>query len=456
MDVVEALAKVVGGQHVLVGEDLVGPYERDWTGRFSGRTPAVVRPGTTEEVAAVVRICGERSVALVPQGGNTGLVGGSVPVDGEVVLSLRRLDSIGDVDLDAREVTVGAGATIADVQAAAAVAGLAYGVDLASRQSATVGGTVATNAGGLNFLRWGGTRQQLRGAEAVLGDASVISHLRALQKDNTGYDLSGLLCGSEGTLGVVTAATLRLVPLAGERAVALVGVDSAEMAVRLALDVHRSLDVLDAAELMTGSGVDLVCELEDLPRPLSRPWPAYVLLEAASAERDPTDDLGAAVERANVVVGDVAVATDGARREALWAYRERHTTAINMLGAPHKLDVTIPVGRLAEFVEEIPKVMAAIAPGSRTWLFGHVADGNVHVNVTGLDPDDEVTDGKVLRLVAAYGGSISAEHGIGRAKLPWLHLNRSPAEIAAFRKVKAALDPVGILNPGVLVPADEG
>ncbi len=452
MELADALAGVVGSSQVLVADDVVDSYVRDWTGRFVGSTPAVVRPGSLDEVVAVVEICRERGVAIVPQGGNTGLVGGSVPLDGEVVLSLRRLDHVGQVDVEAMEVTAGAGASIAAVAAAAAEAGLAYGVDLASRQSATVGGTVATNAGGLNFLRWGGTRQQLRGAEAVLGDGSVVSHLNALPKDNTGYDLSGLLCGSEGTLGVVTAAKLRLVPAAGERAVALVALESAEMAVRLAIDVHRSLDLLEAAELMTGVGVELVCEVEDLPLPFPRPWPAYVLLEAASAHADPTDRLAAAVERATVVVGDVAVATDSARREALWAYREQHTTAVNTLGAPHKLDVTLPLGRLAEFVEEIPKVMAAIAPGARTWLFGHVADGNVHVNITGLEPDDEVTDGKVLRLVAAYGGSISAEHGIGRAKLPWLHLSRGPGDIAAFRKVKAALDPAGILNPGVLTP----
>jgi FAD/FMN-containing dehydrogenase len=367
-----------------------------------------------------------------------------------VVLSTRRLDHLGEVDVIAAQVTAGAGVTLGAVQRAARADGLRYPVDLAARDSATVGGTVATNAGGLHVIRYGATRAQVLGIEAVLGDGSVITHLGGLVKDNTGYDLAGLLCGSEGTLGIVTAARLRLVPRPTSVVVALVGFPDVGTAVAAVSSWRAALPDLEAAELFLAAGLDLVCRTYDLPRPFAADPPVYVLVEAAGPE-DPTGRLAAAVAATGVDDDAVAVATDERRRAELWRYREEHTTAVNTLGPPHKLDVTLPLGALAAFVDEVPAVVAAVASEARTWLFGHVGDGNVHVNVTGLAPDDDRVDAAVLAAVAGRGGSISAEHGIGTAKRAWLGLNRSPAELAVFAALKRALDPAGILNPGVLI-----
>jgi FAD/FMN-containing dehydrogenase len=444
------LRDVVGPSHVITDADRTAAAARDWTGRFVGRTDAVVRPGTTDEVAAVVRACGESGVAIVPQGGNTGLVGGGVPLAGELVVSLTRLVGLGPVDTSALQVTVGAGATLADVQHLAAGHDLAYGVDLAARDTATIGGTIATNAGGVHVLRFGGTRHQVLGVTAVLGDGSIVSHLGGLVKDNTGYDLAGLLCGSEGTLGIVTEARLRLVPRYDEVVVALVALDDVATAVDLVVQVRRSLQSLSAAELFFDAGMQLVCATQQQSPPFTAANPVYVLLEAMD-HRDPTDALAVTLEQ-HAGVRDVAVARDRSRREQLWSYRELHTLAINTLGPPHKLDVTLPLGSLAQFIDAVPTAVTSVAPTAAVWLFGHVGDGNVHVNVTGVGPDNPVVDDVVLDLVARHGGSISAEHGIGTAKKRWLHLNRSQSEIAAFRHIKTALDPLGILNPGVLLP----
>lgn len=442
----------VGAAHVLDDPTVTASYAVDWTGRFRGVTPLVVRPGSTDEVAAVVAAAAALGVAVVAQGGNTGLVGGGVPLAGEVVLSLRRLAAVGDVDPDAGQLTAGAGATIETVQAAATAAGWAYGVDWAARATATVGGSVATNAGGVRVLRHGDTRAQLLGVEAVLGDASTISHLRGLVKDNTGYHLAGLLCGSEGTLGVVTAARLRLVPALPERTVALLalrGVGDAEPVVGA---LRRALASLEAAELMLADGLALVATHLGTRPPLAG-HPAVVLVECADRV-DPTPALAAAVADLDGVV-DAAVAgpAEPARRAGLWRWREAHTEAVNALGPPVKLDVTVPGGTVAAFCVDVRSWVAATAPGAACWLFGHVADGNVHVNVTGAPPAAEAAvAAAVLGLVTDVGGSISAEHGIGTAKRAQLHLSRTPTEIAAMRAIKAALDPAGILNPGALLP----
>jgi FAD/FMN-containing dehydrogenase len=448
--VVKGLRGVVGADHVMVDPDLVASYATDWTGRFVGMPSFVIRPGTAAEVAEVIGLCRAAAIALVPQGGNTGLVGGGVPLAGEAVLSLRRLSGITDVDERAGQLTAGAGTSVRDVQGAAAAAGWAYGVDLGSRDSATVGGTVATNAGGLQVLRHGATRSQLTGMEAVLGTGAVVSHLGGLLKDNTGYDLAGLLCGSEGTLGVVTAARLRLVPPNPERVVALLAFSSTSAAVEAAFLLRRALRDLQSLELFLAAGLNLVCRVAGAPRPFADPHPAFLLAEVAG----PTDPLPAMAAALDSVpsLADVAVATDPTRRAQLWRYREGHTEAINTLGAPHKLDVTLPAGALAAFIDRVPGVVADVDPRATTWLFGHAADGNVHVNITGVAADDLAVDGRVLTYAAELGGSISAEHGIGTAKRPWLHLNRSDAEIAAFRSIKRALDPAGILNPNVLLP----
>lgn len=457
-DLASELRAIVGERNVLTDPDLVAGFTSDWTGRFRGATPAVVRPGNVDEVAAVVRWCATNKVAVVPQGGNTGLVGGSVPLQGEIVVSLRRLDHLGEVDLVAEQITVGAGTTLEAVQRHVAAHGLELAVDLSARGSATVGGMVATNAGGTRVLRHGPMRAQVAGIEAVLGTGDVVSHLGGLVKDNTGYDLTGLLCGSEGTLGIVTAVRLRLVPAPAERTVAFLAVDDAAAAIACFVAARRGTGDLEAAELVFSDGVALVCRHLGIPEPFpGREHGADLLLEVAAVD-DPTerllDALGPVADR----IADTAIATSAGRREDLWRYREAHTEAINALGVPHKLDVTLPLGRLAGFCDDVRVAIAAEAPHAQTFLFGHAGDGNVHVNVVSPDRDQpipESVDDVVLHLVAERHGSISAEHGIGTAKRRHLHLSRSAAEIAAFRAIKAALDPAGILNPEVLLPPQE-
>lgn len=322
-------------------------------------------------------------------------------------------------------------------------------MDIASRGSATVGGTVATNAGGLRVLRYGATSAQLLGLEAVLGTGAVLSHLGGLVKDNTGYHWPSLVCGSEGTLAVVTAARLRLVPPMPFRAVALLAFATVGDAVDATVLLRRALPSLEACELVLAPGIELVRGVTGMGPPLADHHPVYLLIEVADRS-DPLDATAEAVDSIEGVL-DVAVATEPQRRAELWRYREAHTEAINTLGPPHKLDVTLPQGALADFVDAVPAAVTAVVPTARTWLFGHVGDGNIHVNVTGLSPVDERVDDVVLRMAAGYGGSISAEHGIGTAKKRWLSLSRSPAELAAFGSLKRALDPDGVLNPNVLL-----
>lgn len=454
------LAGIVGDANVLGDHEVVAGYVVDWTGRFRGHTPVVVRPGNTEEVGEVVSWCAANSVAVVAQGGNTGLVGGSVPLDGEVVLSLLRLNDLGDVDVAAAQVTTGAGATLAAVQDHAGEAGFEFAVDLAARGTATIGGMVATNAGGNRVLRYGPMRASVAGVEAVLGDGSIVSHLGGLVKDNTGYDLAGLLCGSEGTLGIVTRVRLRLVPIAAFRTAALLGLESVDHALECVVAARARATGLEAAEVFFAEGLDLVCGHLQMAPPFAERHPVYLLLECAAAA-DPTDGLAESLAPVAADVAATAVADTASRREELWRYRDAHTEAINAAGVPHKLDVTVPAGALARFCDEVRETVASVAPGARTFLFGHLGDGNLHVNVvgSGAGPDQGVDDGvdqavdeAVLDLVAARGGSISAEHGIGTAKSRFLHLARSPSEIAAFRRIKSALDPAGILNPNVLLP----
>jgi FAD/FMN-containing dehydrogenase len=445
----DELAAVTGPEHVLTDPSVRASYETDWTGRFGGRARCVVRPADTEQVAAVLRACSAEDVAVCVQGGNTGLVGGSVPIEGAVLLSLARLTTIDPVDVVSAQVTVGAGVTLAALQQQVRGLGLDYGVDFAARESCTVGGMAATNAGGERVLRYGTTRAQVLGVEAVLADGTVISRLAGLPKDNTGYDVVALLVGSEGTLGVITRLRLRLVPLFTARAVALVALDDTAAAVSLVRSLRTALPSLEAAELFYADGLDLVREKTGLPAPFAEAHPAYLLVECAQ-RADPTDELLEALGD-SAEVRDATVASDARGRHALWTYRESHTESINAAGVPVKLDVAVPLPALADCVAELPKTIAAACPQARPILFGHVNEGNLHVNVLdALDRAEHVEDA-VLRLVSSYGGSISAEHGVGRAKRDWLGLSRSPAEIAVMRSIKQALDPRGLLNPGVLL-----
>lgn len=449
-DLEDRLRGIVGASHVLVDPDLKAVYETDWTGRFRGVARCVIRPASTGEVAAVVQACSDDGASIVVQGGNTGLVGGGVPTDGgeEVVISLARLTELSPVEKLSSQVVVGAGVTLENLQQHARAAGLDFGVDLAARSSATVGGLIATNAGGIRVLRYGSMRQQLVGIEAVTARGEIISHLTGLAKDNTGFDLAALMCGSEGTLAVITKARLRLTPMLTARAVALVGVDGTAGALDLVASARVRLPSLSAAEIFYPDGLELVRAHAHLAPPLSASFGAYVLLEASAAV-DPTDQLLQMLAETDAVL-DATVASDAAGAARLWAYRESHTEAINAAGMPIKLDVCVPLPALSELVDELPQVVHAVAATARVIVFGHVNEGNLHVNVLGAGDDDELVTDSVLRLVARHHGSISSEHGVGRAKVAWLELSRTPAEIRMMLAIKAALDPDRRLNPGVL------
>ena len=411
--------------HLLTDPELTEAYGTDWTRRWSSRPLAVVRPGTVHAVAAVLLACLRHGAPVVTQGGNTGLVGGSVPAaeSESVVLSTTRLDSLGEVDSASRQVHVGAGVTLAALQAHARAAGLVYGVDLAARDTATLGGTVATNAGGLRVVRFGDTRAQVTGLEVVTADGGVISRTDGLPKDGAGYDLTQLFVGSEGTLAVVTKARVRLHRPDRPGVTCLVGCRSLAEAVSLLPDSDVRL-----AEVMTEAGLSLTCQVTGMPHPLTRRWPVYLLMETPYLP-DLPEDVDAAVD------------------DRLVEYRERHPESIATLGVVHKYDVSVPIDALDDLLS---RAAESVAP-HRLFVYGHLAEGNLHLGVAGPAPDDEGIDADVLGLVAEMGGSIASEHGVGRAKAGLLSLSRSPADIATMRAVKTALDPAGILNPGVVL-----
>jgi len=435
-----SLADVVGQQHVLTGEAAAG-FAVDWTGRFQGHTPAVLRPRDTEQVAAVLALCTAAGLAVVPQGGNTGLVGGGVPLHGEVVLSLARLDDLSEVDTGARQVTAGAGVTLQRV--ADAHPDLDLGILIASRASATVGGAVATNAGGLRVLRYGPMRSQLRGVEAVLSDGTVVSHLSGLVKDNTGYDYPSLLAGSEGTLAVITRARLQLVARPGDPVTALVALGGLGEVHDLARRALTAVPGLLSAEYFTRDGLDILIQHAGLRPPAFGHAPAYLLLDAAGPGA--LDDLGDLIGELPAAVGQAP-----AERARLWAYRERHPEAAGFLGVPIKLDVSVPADQWVRLASTVAAVVAAADPGASVITYGHVADGNVHVNIVPATAADGRHEDAVLRLVASLGGSISAEHGIGALKGRWLDLARSRAERDLFARIRSAFDPAGTLNPAIL------
>jgi FAD/FMN-containing dehydrogenase len=443
------LGDVVGPEHVLTDPDVTASYATDWTGRFRGEATLVVRPADHDQVAAVLLRCAEAGVAVVPQGGNTGLVGGSVPRRTPmVVLSTRRLDRVEPVDEPAMQVTAGAGVTIAQWRRHARDAGLDAPVDFASRDSATVGGAVATNAGGSRVVRFGTMRAQVAGVAAVLADGSPVGSLSGLPKETAGLHWPSLLCGSEGSLAVLTAVRLRLVPWYRHTSTALLATAGLDEAVGLLAHLRAGVPHLDAVELILPEAMALVAEHLGATPPAGagdERVGAYVVVECAD-HTDPTDELTDAVAGAAGVL-DAAVTTEGPGRDRLVAFRDRIAEAIAAQGVPLKLDVAVPVATLGGLVADARRSVARF--GGRLIPFGHLAEGNVHLNV--LEPGDvEAITADVLRAAADRGGTISAEHGIGIAKAGWLHLIRSPAELAAAAAVKRALDPTGILNPGVL------
>jgi len=438
------LRGIVGDAHVLTDHDVVAGYETDWLGRRPGRARCVVRPGDVDEVAAVVSACAAAGAVIVPQGGNTGLVDGSVPRSDEVVLSTRRLTHLSAVDRAAMQVTAGAGVTIQALQQHAREAGLDFAVDWGARASATVGGAVSTNAGGSRVVRFGTMRAQVLGVQAVLADGSTITQLGGLPKETAGPPLHALLVGSEGTLGVVTAARLRLVPWYRATAAALVACESIDDAVAL-LPTLRSLPSLDAVELLLPEAVEVACAHLGVAPPLATDFAAAFVMVDCAAHADPSAELAAAV-------GDRrGVMALGAQRDLLYRIRDNVTTGITARGVPLKLDVAVPVSSLGALVE-LTRAVVADAPGAELVVFGHLAEGNLHINVLDAGAHAARITEAVLQGAIDLDGTISAEHGIGVAKAAWLERLKGPAAMAAMRSVKRALDPAGVFNPGVLLP----
>jgi FAD/FMN-containing dehydrogenase len=453
---VDELIEIVGGSHVSTDPTVIVGYCTDWTGHLGGLALAVVRPADASEVAAVLSACVRHGVAVIPQGGNTGLVQGGVPDRDTsapvIIISTVRLNAIEPVDELSGQVTVGAGATLADVQRAARAVGWEYAIDLAARDSATIGGTVATNAGGIHVIAYGMTRAQVTGIQAALPLTSLtlIDHLGGLTKDNTGYDLAGALTGSEGTLAIITAVRVKLHRPMGRTSLALIGTDSYDTALRLISSAVRPGIRVRAAELMDRFGLEITLGLIGQSSPLAREHEVVLLLEIA----DGGDASGFVADELSE--RDVVIAIEAANQEQLWGLRERHTEAYSAfctqqgLPAPHKLDVSIPLERLADCARSLND-RVHVHPGVVAFgMFGHAGDGNLHVQACGPAADDESVTELILHIVAECGGSVSAEHGIGRMKAKWLPLSRSPHEIAVMRAIKGAWDPTGVMNPGVI------
>lgn len=471
-----APAAALPAAFVTACRDLLGPrgvvddpaellrHGTDFWAHIKGTTPLVLRPADTAEVAQAVRLAAEHGVALVPQAGNTGLVGGGIPDDSgrHVVLSLARLDRVRVVDPAGDVLVAEAGCTLAAVQAAAREADRLFPLSLGSEGTARIGGNLATNAGGVNVIRYGMARDLVLGLEVVLADGRVWEGLRSLRKDNTGYDLKQLFLGSEGTLGVITAAALKLYPLPRERVTLFCGVPSPAAAVELLTRTRgRFGELLSAFELLAAPCVDAaIAHVPGLRLPVEDPAPWYVLAEVAwslpeGLEAAAEAWLGELFEAGHVA--DAFLAQNEAQRAMLWRMREGVSDATTKLGPILRNDVSVPVARIAELVERGQALVARELPGAALIPFGHVGDGNLHFNVVlpADTADLAATRTRLQRavfdLVGALGGSISAEHGIGRLKRGELHARKAPLDIELMRRLKAALDPNDILNPGVIV-----
>jgi FAD/FMN-containing dehydrogenase len=462
----EEVERRVGPRGWTIDHERIRPHVTETWGTARGRSQLLLRPADTQQVAALLALCHEAGVPVVPQGGNTGLVGGGVPDDSGnmVVLSLGRLDRIRAIDPLNDTITVEAGCVLETVQNAAADANRLFPLALGAQGSAQIGGNLSSNAGGIEVLRHGMARALVLGLEVVLADGRIWDGLRALRKDNTGYDLKQLFIGAEGTLGVITAAVLRLVPRPRERQTAWLGLASPEAAVALlALFRERLGETVGAFELMAGPAVELVLRyLPGARLPLAEPTPWYVLAEVAWSFED---GLAARLEQAleaalqqGLIQGGVIAASE-AQRKAIWALRENPTDAMAHEGAVLRHDVAVPVSRLPELITRGATLLGETVPGVRIMPFGHLGDGNVHYNM--LQPETMSADAfvalkdevqrQVFDLVAALGGTISAEHGIGRLKRAELAARKSPIELALMRQIKQALDPNGILNPGAVL-----
>jgi FAD/FMN-containing dehydrogenase len=464
----DAIQAVTGPRGIFTDPADIAPYAEDWRGLYHGQTAAVLRPASTEELAKIVRLCAESGVPVVPQGGNTSMVGGAVPAEdgSQLVISLARLNRVRAIDPVDLTITLEAGVTLKAAQEAAAEANALLPLSISSEGTAQIGGVLATNAGGNNTVRYGNARDLVLGLEVVLPDGAVWNGLRRLRKDNTGYCLRQLFVGSEGTLGIITAAVLKLAPRPRETVVAFCAVETPERA----LDLFSRFQAHDPAaisafELMSGLGTAFVLKhIPDTTLPLAAAAPFYVLVELATPRPDAglRASLESVLERAfaDGIVPDAAIAESEAQRAAIWRLREEHSEGQKREGASVKNDVSVPVSKVPEFIRRATEACERLIPGIRAVPFGHMGDGNIHFNLeqpegadaAGFLAQDHAIMDVVNEVVRVLDGSFSAEHGIGKLKPYMMPDWRGGPELRVMRRIKAALDPHGLMNPGKVLP----
>jgi len=463
-DALARLKQAVGAKGFSEDPTEIAPHLVEWRSKYEGHTPLLLKPQSTAEVSAILAICNETRTAIVPQGGNTGLVGGQIPLNGEVLLSLARMNKIRNVDAANASLIAEAGAILADVHKAADEIGKFFPLSLASEGSCTIGGNLSTNAGGVDVLRYGSARNLVLGLETVLPDGRVLDLLRSLRKDNTGYDLKQLFIGAEGTLGVITAATLKLYPAPASYETAFIAVRDPQAAVELLDRLQNATGgLVSAFELIPRLALELViAHIPDMRDPLASPSPWYVLAEATSAGkvslREAFQETVAEAIEAHIA-GDAVVSANETQRHGMWRLRENISEAQKREGASIKHDISVPVKDIPAFLAQGCALVAGMVPGVRPVPFGHLGDGNIHFNFTvpkGADADAFLAQwNKVSRavhdLVNGFGGSISAEHGVGVMKRDDIVRYKSATEMDLMRTLKRTLDPNDILNPGKLV-----
>ncbi|MBR1201677.1 MULTISPECIES: FAD-binding oxidoreductase [Bradyrhizobium] len=459
----ELLAKfraIVGDKYAVTDAADIEPYVTEERDLFHGRSPLVLRPGSTAEVAAICKLASEHRIALVPQGGNTGLVGGQTPHHGEVVVSLRRLDKIRDIDVESNTMTCEAGVVLQIAQQKAADVDRLFPLSLGAEGSCTIGGNLSTNAGGTGALAYGVAREMALGVEVVLADGRVLNALSKLKKDNTGYDLRNLFIGAEGTLGIITAATLRLFPKPRAVETAYVGLKSPAAALKLlSISRNEAAGSLTSFELLADIAVDFsIRHGIDIRDPLESKHPWYVLMELSSSRDDARDALEAILAQGmeDGIVDDAVIAANLSQRQAFWKLRDEMSAAQKPEGGSIKHDISVPVAAVPAFIAEANAAVVKLIPGARPVPFGHLGDGNIHYNVSqpvGANAADFLArwhdvNAVVFEIVLRMGGSISAEHGIGVLKRDELPDVKDKVAIELMRQVKAMLDPLGIMNPG--------
>ena len=461
---IRRLKEAVGAKGFSEDPQEIAPHLIEWRGKYRGHTPLLLKPKNTEEVSAILAICNQTRTPVVPQGGNTGLVGGQIPMAGEILLSLERMRTIRAVDPDGMHLIAEAGAVLAKVQAAADEAGKYFPLSLASEGSCTIGGNLSTNAGGVNVLRYGNARDLVLGLEVVLAGGHVLDLLRTLRKDNTGYDLKQLFIGAEGTLGIITAAALKLFAKPRTRATAFVAVRDPDAAVSLLNRLQDEMGgSISAFELVPRIGLEFVCaHISDTHDPLSARAPWYVLVEATGSGHEPLEEVladGIAAALDGGLVTDAVVASSEAQRVALWRLRESLSEAQKYEGGSIKHDVSVPVKDVPAFLEQACATVEDLVPGIRPVPFGHLGDGNIHFNLSVPKGADDAAylqrweeiSRAVHDIVWDFGGSISAEHGLGLMKREEILRYKSETEMGTMQALKRTFDPNNILNPGKVV-----